>query len=51
MKKQSKTKPKQYGYMSSANRYIKNYETKHGKQRFVVNKIDEGCFEVENTLK
>lgn len=39
--------PKQYGYMSSANRAITNYEKKHGKQLFVINKLDEGCFEVE----
>jgi hypothetical protein len=42
--------PRQYGYMSSANRAINNYEKKHGKQKgkqFVVNQLDENCFEVE----
>jgi hypothetical protein len=43
-----KTKfPKQYGYMSSATRAIKTYEQKHGKQKFSIEKIDEGCFEVK----
>jgi hypothetical protein len=39
--------PRQYGYMSSAVRAIKNYEMKHGSQKFSINKIDEGCFEVK----
>ena len=43
--------PRQFGYASSANRAIKNYESKHGKQKFVINKLDEGCFEVENLKK
>ena len=41
------TFPKQYGYLSNANRAIKNYEKKHGKQNFVINQIDDGCYEVE----
>jgi len=40
--------PKQFGYRSSANRYIKNYEARYGKQRFVINQLDENCFEVIN---
>jgi hypothetical protein len=46
-----KTKfPRQYGYMSSADRAIKNYEKKHGKKKneqFVINQLDADCFEVE----
>lgn len=38
--------PRQYGYMSSAVRAIKNYKTKYGSQNFSINKLDEGCFEV-----
>lgn len=38
--------PRQYGYYSSANRAIKNYEKKHGKKRFSINQLDENCFEV-----
>lgn len=41
--------PRQYGYRSSANRAIRNYEKKHGKQsgkQFVINQLDESCFEV-----
>ena len=37
---------KQFGYLSSALRYIRNYEKKHGEQNFVVNQLDEGCYEV-----
>ncbi|MDP2692712.1 MAG: hypothetical protein Q8O88_03690 [bacterium] len=43
--------PKQYGYISSAQRAIKRFEKKHGKQKFTINQIDEGCFEVENFNK
>jgi len=39
---------KQYGYYSSAIRYIKQYEKKYGKQKFTINQLDENCFEVEN---
>lgn len=41
--------PRQYGYRSSANRAIRNYEEKYGKQsgkQFVINQLDESCFEV-----
>ncbi len=48
MKKE--TTSKQYGYYSSAVRYIKKYEIKHGKQLFVINRLDEGCYEVINYL-
>jgi hypothetical protein len=48
--KQTKTNfPRQYGYMSSASRAIRNYEKKHGKKKgtqFVINQLDENCFEV-----
>ena len=40
------TENKQYGYMSSANRYIKNYEKKYGKRNWAINQLDEGCYEV-----
>jgi hypothetical protein len=43
--------PKQFGYRSSANRYIKNYEARYGKQLFVVNQLDADCFEVINYKK
>lgn len=39
---------KQFGYRSSAVRYIKNYEAKHGEQLFVINQLDADCFEVIN---
>lgn len=42
--------PRQYGYMSSAVRSIKNYEKKHGVKKgtqFVINQLDLECFEVE----
>ena len=48
--KAEKSLPKQYGYMSSAVRFIKNYEKRYGKQRFVIEQLDENCFEVRNTL-
>ncbi len=44
----TKTENKQYGHYSSAVRYIKKYEVKHGKQNFVINQLDEDCFEVIN---
>lgn len=43
-----KKKPRQYGYRSSAVRYIRKYEKKHGEQKFVINQLDENCFEVIN---
>lgn len=48
--KQKSKFPKQYGYKSSATRAITNYENKHGKkenEQFVINQLDENCFEVE----
>ena len=42
--------PRQYGYMSSAIRAIRNYEKKYGAKggtQFVINQLDENCFEVE----
>ena len=39
--------PKQYGYMSSAERAIKKIEQKYGKQKFAIEQLDEGCFEVK----
>jgi hypothetical protein len=42
--------PKQYGSMGSANRFIKNFETKYGNRfgnlKFAIERLDEGCFEV-----
>jgi hypothetical protein len=38
--------PRQYGYYSSAVRFIKNHEAKHGKRNFVINQLDADCFEV-----
>jgi len=46
-----KTTNKQYAYYSSAVRYIRNYEKKHGKQNFVINQLDEDCYEVINCKK
>lgn len=40
------TENKQFGYKSSANRYIKNYEKKYGKRNWAINQLDEGCYEV-----
>jgi hypothetical protein len=49
MKKPKFTKIiKHYGYMSSANRGAKRIDKKQGKQKWSVNKLDEGCFELEN---
>jgi len=42
---------KQFGYMSSAVRFIKKFEAKWGKQNFSINKLDEGCYEVNNHIK
>ena len=42
---------KHFGYYSSAVRFIRNYEKKHGKNEnhvFSINQLDEGCYEVEN---
>ncbi len=44
--KKKPTLPRQFGYMSSANRFIKNYEAKFGEQRFVIEQLDADCFEV-----
>ena len=44
------TFPKQYGYMSSAIRSIRNYEKKNKLKRgeqFVINQLDADCFEVD----
>lgn len=41
------TFPRQYGYMSSVLRSIKNYEAKHGEQQFSINQLDEGCIELD----
>jgi hypothetical protein len=38
--------PRQYGYMSSANRAIKNFKKKYGNRKFSINQLDENCFEV-----
>jgi hypothetical protein len=46
-----KTENKQFSYYSSAVRYIKNYELKYGKQLFVINQLDENCYEVINCKK
>lgn len=53
MKKPNFVFPKQYAHMSSANRAIKRYQRRSGTHRFnfSINKIDEGCFEVEVFLK
>jgi hypothetical protein len=42
---------KQFAHESSAVRYIKNFEKKNGKQNFVINRLDENCFEVENCIR
>lgn len=42
---------KQFGYMSSCVRFIKKFEEKNGKQNFVIEQIDYGCYEVRNIIK
>lgn len=44
-------KGRQYGYRSSAKRAIKNQKKKYGtlfveKQRYGINQLDDGCFEI-----
>lgn len=41
---------KQYGYMSSCLRFIKKFEQENGKQNFVIEQLDENCFEVRNVI-
>jgi len=44
-----KLENKQYGYLSSVFRAIRNFENKYGKHKrieFGVNQLDEDCFEL-----
>ena len=48
---QERLEPRQYGWYSSARRYIKNYIAKYGYRNFVINQLDENCFEVVDCTK